>query len=750
MPEQTNIIKETSENGSESSPDDNGTIEEMPEDTILSQQTSVNLLPFIGQRFVSQDAAYEFYSSFAKQCGFSIRRHRTRGKDGVGRGITRRDFTCHRGGYPQIKPTADLKLQRNRKSSRCGCQAYMRIVKRADFDVPEWRVTGFSNIHNHELLKFNEMQLLPLYCKMTADDKSRICMYAKAGMSVRQMLRLMELEKGIKLGCLPFSEIDVRNLLQSFRNVDQDNDPIDLLTMCKMKKDRDSNFKYNYKIDANHRLEHIAWSYSSSIKLYEVFGDVVVLDTTHRVDAYDMLLGIWIGVDNHGTYRLFGCTLLRDENAQSFSWGLKAFLDFMNGKAPVTILTDQNTWLKQALAMEMSATKQCFSIWHITSKFSDWFSVVLGSQYDNWKSEFHQLYNLHEVQEFEVGWREMMDTYGLHGNKHIVSLYALRAYWALPFLRSYFFAGMSSTFKSEMINSYIQRFLSAQSAPDNFVEQVALVLDARDQIGSKSKIQPKVPQVYLKTGSPIESHVATILTPYAFCKLQEELVSAPQYATMLVDQSYFIVRHHTEVDGGCKVLWVPHDEFISCTCRHYEFSGILCRHVLRVLSTSNCFRIPDQYLPLRWRHSSSTESAPSSSTKAQLLQSMISSLISESIKTEDRLDDACAHISLVLARVKQFPAAADGDDDIAYNSPSDSLILAEVEDSDSISQSFNGNSCESLAFAGWKERKSRDELDMYIKRRRFPAPCGGQYGHVVGNCPILGNDDLNGDGPGFM
>lgn len=750
MPEQTNTVKETSENGSESSPDDNGTIEEMPEDTILSQQTSVNLLPFIGQRFVSQDAAYEFYCSFAKQCGFSIRRHRTRGKDGIGRGITRRDFTCHRGGYPQIKPTADLKLQRNRKSSRCGCQAYMRIVKRTDFNVPEWRVTGFSNIHNHELLKFNEMQLPPLYCKMTADDKSRICMYAKAGMSVRQMLRLMELEKGIKLGCLPFSEIDVRNLLQSFRNVDQDNDAIDLLTMCKITKDRDPNFKYNYKIDVNHRLEHIAWSYSSSVKLYEVFGDVVVLDTTHRVDAYDMLLGIWIGVDNHGTYCLFGCMLLRDENAQSFSWGLKAFLDFMNGKAPVTILTDQNTWLKQALAMEMSATKQCFSIWHITSKFSDWFSVVLGSQYDNWKSEFHQLYSLHEVQEFEVGWRDMIDTYGLHGNKHIVSLYALRAYWALPFLRSYFFAGMSSTFKSELINSYIQRFLSAQSAPDKFVEQVALVLDARNQIGSTSKIQPKVPQVYLKTGSPIESHVATILTPYAFCKLQEELVSAPQYATMLVDQSYFIVRHHTEVDGGCKVLWVPHDEFISCTCQHFEFSGILCRHVLRVLSTSNCFRIPDQYLPLRWRDSSSTESVHSSSTKAQLLQSMISSLISESIKTEDRLDVTCDHISLVLARVKQFPAAADGDDDIAYNSPSDSLILAEVEDSDSISQSFNGNSHESLAFSGWKERKSRDELDMYINRRRFPVPCSGQYGHEVGNRPILGNDDLNGDGPGFM
>ncbi|GFZ19365.1 FAR1-related sequence 11 [Actinidia rufa] len=199
MSELTSVVREASENGTDLSPDDIGTIEEMPEDTILSRQTSVNLVPFIGQRFVSQDAAYEFYCSFAKQCGFSIRRHRTRGKDGVGRGITRRDFTCHRGGYSQLKPSEDGKLQRNRKSSRCGCQAYMRIVKRTDFDVPEWRITGFSNIHNHELLKSNEVQLLPAYCTISADDKSRICMFAKAGMSVRQMLRLMELEKGVKL-----------------------------------------------------------------------------------------------------------------------------------------------------------------------------------------------------------------------------------------------------------------------------------------------------------------------------------------------------------------------------------------------------------------------------------------------------------------------------------------------------------------------------------------------------------------------
>ncbi|XP_057965817.1 protein FAR1-RELATED SEQUENCE 11-like [Malania oleifera] len=757
MSELRSIVKETSENGTDLSPDDIGTIEEMPEHTILSRQTSVNLVPFIGQRFVSQDAAYEFYCSFAKQCGFSIRRHRTRGKDGVGRGVTRRDFTCHRGGFPQIKPSDDGKMQRNRKSSRCGCQAYMRIVKRADFDVPEWRITGFCNIHNHELMKSNEVQLLPAYCPMSADDKSRICMFAKAGMSVRQMLRLMELEKGIKLGCLPFTEIDVRNLLQSFRNVDRDNDAIDLLMMCKEKKDKDPNFKYNFKMDAHNRLEHIAWSYASSIRLYEAFGDAIIFDTTHRLDAYDMLLGIWVGVDNDGATCFFGCVLLQDENMQSFSWALKTFLGFMNGKAPETILTDQNVWLKEALAVEMPRTKHAFCIWHIISKFSDWFSVLLGPQYDKWKVEFHRLYNLQSVEDFEVGWREMVDTYGLHGNKHIVSLYALRAFWALPFLRCYFFAGMTSAFQAESINAYIQRFLSAQSLLDNFVEQVAAVVDCKDQAGAKQKIQRKTNRVSLKSGSPLESHAATILTPYAFCKLQEELVLAPQYASLMVDENYFIVRHHTEMDGGSKVIWIPHDEYISCSCHQFEFSGILCRHVLRVLSTNNCFHIPDQYLPIRWRDvipplmkPLHTSTSGEHVGKAQLLQSMVSTLITESIETQERLDVACDQISMVLSRIKEFRGPAHGTNDIDYNSPSNSLILPEVEDSDGIVQSFTtGNPHESMTLGKLKERRPRDGVDIYKKRRRCSMPCCGQFGHDATDCPILG-DDLNGDGLGFL
>ncbi|CAM8980759.1 unnamed protein product [Rhodiola kirilowii] len=753
------VVKEASENVTVSSPDDIGTIEEMPEDTILSRQTSVSLVPFIGQRFVSQDAAYEFYCSFAKQCGFSIRRHRTRGRDGVGRGITRRDFTCHRGGFPQLKPSDDGKLQRNRKSSRCGCQAYMRIVKKADYDIPEWRITSFNNVHNHELLKSTEIQLLPAYCTISPDDKGRICMFSKAGMSVRQMLRLLELEKGVKLGSLTFTEVDVRNLLQSFRSVDRDNDAIDLLTMCKNMKDKQHDFKYDFKMDANNRLEHIAWAYPSCIQSYETFGDCVIFDTTQRLDAYDMLLGLWVGVDNHGMSCLFGCVLMRDENVQSFAWALKSFLGYMKDKAPQSIMTDENMWLKEAIAVEMPRTKHAFCIWHITAKFSDWFSGLLGSLYDKWKADFYMLYNVPSVENFEVGWGDMVNTYGLHGNKRIISLYALRTFWALPYLRGYFFAGMTKAFHSESVNAYIQRFSSVQSQLVNFVDQVAAIAYNKDQIVAKQKMQQKIQKVALKTGSPIEAHAASVLTPYAFNILQEELVFAPQYASLMVDENYFIVRHHTKLDGGYKVFWSPNNEFISCTCQHFEFSGILCRHVLRVLSTNNCFHIPSQYLPPRWRDNPSPISfhqPPSVSgekaSKVQLLQSMLSTLISESAETEERLDTACNQVALLLSRIKEstLPSVQDGNN-ISYHSPSISLIVpAEVQDSDSIVQNYSaGPSQVSYNLGKLKERRPRVSVDTYKKRRCCSVPCWGHFEHDTSECQLM-SDELSGDGIGFL
>lgn len=306
--------------------DESSSTEESPKHTRLSLETANDAIPYIGQRFATHDAAYDFYSQFAKGCGFSIRRHRTEGKDGVGKGIIRRYFVCHRAGNTPIKVSNETKSQRNRKSSRCGCQAYMRISRCTEMGLSEWRVTGFAIHHNHELLKPSQVRFLPAYRIISDVDKNRILMFAKTGISVQQMMRLMELEKCVEPGYLPFTEKDVRNLIQSYRKVEQDDENIDLLRVCRNLKEKDPNFRYEFTTDVNGSMENIAWSYASAVQSYEIFGDAVVFDTTHRLNAFDMPLGIWVGMNNYGMPCFFGCVLLREENIRAFSWALKVMM----------------------------------------------------------------------------------------------------------------------------------------------------------------------------------------------------------------------------------------------------------------------------------------------------------------------------------------------------------------------------------------------------------------------------------------
>lgn len=190
-------------------------------------------------------------------------------------------------------------------------------------------------------------------------------------------------------------------------------------------------------------------------------------------------------------------------------------------------------------------------------------------------------------------------------------------------------------------------------------------MDFRDQAGEQQTMQQNLQNICLKTGAPMESHAATILTPFAFSKLQEQLVLAAHYASFQMDDG-FLVRHHTKAEGGRKVYWAPREGIISCSCHHFEFSGILCRHALRVFSTGNCFQIPDRYLPIRWRRISTPsaklfQSAPSDhAERIQILQSMVSTLVTESAKSKERLDIANEQISILLSRIKEQPVSLQG------------------------------------------------------------------------------------------
>ncbi|KAL2936164.1 putative protein FAR1-RELATED SEQUENCE 10 [Bienertia sinuspersici] len=153
--------------------------------------------PFIGQTFESQEEAYLYYKNYAKQHGYVVRKDRSNTKHGK---PVRRDFYCHRGGKKPSK-VVDIMICPKLKGTK------------------KWHVTKLVKEHNRELLSSKEMHLLAANRSISQEEEKQILLYKEAGLTVRQIIRVMELEKNVRHGELSFIKRDARNLFTRLKRV---------------------------------------------------------------------------------------------------------------------------------------------------------------------------------------------------------------------------------------------------------------------------------------------------------------------------------------------------------------------------------------------------------------------------------------------------------------------------------------------------------------------------------------------------
>ncbi|XP_004293388.1 PREDICTED: putative protein FAR1-RELATED SEQUENCE 10 [Fragaria vesca subsp. vesca] len=623
--------------------------------------------PYVGMVFKNDDDAFEYYGNFARRNGFSVRKERSRLSPQLG--IYKRDFVCYRSGFAPAKKKLTGDHHRDRKSVRCGCDAKMYLSKEVVDGVSQWIVVQFSNVHNHELLEDDQVRLLPAYRKIREADQERILLLSKAGFPIQRIVKVLELEKGIQGGQLPFLERDVRNFVQNRKKVVQENDALitekrendtlELLEACKVTKEADEDFVYDFTVDENDKVEHIAWSYGHSVEAYTMFGDAVYFDTMYQSITYGMLFGAWLGIDNHGRTVFFGCVLLQDETPRSFSWALQTFVRFMRGRWPQTIITDLDPGLRDAITSKLPDTKHVISLWNIFPKVSSWFSVSLGSRYAEFRSELDVLYRVESTEDFELQWNQMISIYGLSTDKHIALLHSFRASWALCYMRGCFVARMGTTDYLKSIEAFLKGVFSTQTCLRSFFEQVGISASFQNQ--ARREMQ----YMHTKTCIPIEENARSILTPFAFNALQHELVLAMQYAVSEMPNGSCIVRHFKEIDGERLVIWIPEDEHVHCSCKEFESSGLLCRHSLRVFILKNYFHLPDKYYLNRWRRETSLDFYDPQIAQNcddewyQHYQCLAETLFTESSLTKERSEyvqrEVTTHLTSILNEVRNMP-----------------------------------------------------------------------------------------------
>ncbi|KAG8372479.1 hypothetical protein BUALT_Bualt12G0070400 [Buddleja alternifolia] len=198
----------------------------------------------------------------------------------------------------------------------------------------------------------------------------------------------------------------------------------------------------------------------------------------------------------------------------------------MSGKNPITILTDQDAAMAKALATTWLNTCHRLCIWHIYENAAIHLSSVFAS-FTNFSKDFSScIYDYEEEEDFVNAWKEMLRTYGLETNEWLERLFNIRKTWALVYGRQSFCADLTTTQRSESMNSVLKRYVSYKHNLFQFFRHFdRLVDDCRheelkaDLRSSQSKPVASFPVEILK-------HAATVYTHEVFELFQEELRKA--------------------------------------------------------------------------------------------------------------------------------------------------------------------------------------------------------------------------------
>ncbi|KAK9044106.1 hypothetical protein V6N11_072425 [Hibiscus sabdariffa] len=507
----------------------------------LPEGDLLDLEPYEGMEFESEEAAKAFYNSYARRVGFSTRVSSSRRsrRDGA---IIQRQFVCAKEGFRNLneKRTKDREIKRPRTITRVGCKASLSVKVQ---DSGKWVVSGFVREHNHELVPPDQVHCLRSHRQISGPAKTLIDTLQAAGMGPRRIMSALIKEYG-GISKVGFTEVDCRNYMRNNRQRSLEGDIQLLLDYLRQMQAENPNF------------------------FFAVQGGEDQALTT------------------------------------SFIWLFKTWLMAMSGLPPVSITTDHDAVIRSAITQVFPETRHRFCKWHIFKKCQEKLSHVFLA-HPTFEADFHKCVNLPEsIEEFESCWLSLVDRYELRDHEWLQMMYNDRRHWIPVYLRDTFFAEMSITQRSDSMNSYFDGFVNASTNLNQFFKLYEKALESRNEKEVKADYDTMNTSPALKTPSPMEKQASELYTRKLFMRFQEELVGTLTFMASKSDDDDDIITYQVAKFGeDHKSYYVKFNVLemkATCSCQMFEFSGLLCRHVLAVFRVTNVLTLPSHYILKRW------------------------------------------------------------------------------------------------------------------------------------------------------
>ncbi|XP_047308640.1 protein FAR1-RELATED SEQUENCE 9 [Impatiens glandulifera] len=367
-----------------------------------------------------------------------------------------------------------------------------------------------------------------------------------------------------------------------------------------LKRMKAENPSFFYAIDAGseHSSGNIFWADPSSRMNYNHFGDTVRFDTIYKMNRYKVPFAAFTGLNHHGQPILFGCALILNESDSSFIWILQTWLQAMAGRFPISITTETIPHIQIAVAQVLPQTCHRFCKWTIFKETREKLAHVYQTNLD-FESEFMSCVDETDtVVEFESCWISLMERYYLLGNDWLQSIYNVRHQWVPLYVRGTFFGELS------MGDSFFEGFVNANTTVQLLIKQYERAISSWHEKELKADYDTTNITEVLKTPSPMEKQAANLYTKRIFKKFQDELVETLANQASKIEESGSITVYKVckfgEESKGCQVRFDSFEMQANCSCQMFEFSGIICRHILTIFRAKNVLTFPSAYLLKRW------------------------------------------------------------------------------------------------------------------------------------------------------
>ncbi|CAI0397322.1 unnamed protein product [Linum tenue] len=419
-------------------------------------------------------------------------------------------------------------------------------------------------------------------------------------------------------------------------------------------------FFYAIQLDEDNRISNVFWADARSRTAYSHFGDAITFDTNYRVHQYRVPFAPFTGVNHHGQMILFGCAILLDESEASFIWLFKTFLTAMNDRHPASIITDRDKAIQVAVSQVFPETRHCLNKWNVLRAGQEKLAHVCLS-HPTFQVELYNCINLTEtIEEFEFSWSSLVDKYDLKGQEWLQSLYDSRAQWVPVYFRDSFFAVISPDHAFDA--SFFDGYVNQQTTLPMFFRQYERALEVSFQRELEADFDTICTTPVLRTPSPMEKQAADLYTKKVFTKFQEELVETFVYTANRIEGdatvSTFRVAKFEDDDKEYTVTLNYGDMIANCSCQMFEYSGVLCRHVLTVFTVTNVLTLPPHYILGRWTVNAKAGhgiAGPSteSSSNPEILTSRYNTLCREAIQYAEEGAVASETYTAALAALRE-------------------------------------------------------------------------------------------------